>query len=67
VRERFVGALRSGYERELEASQKRVQEAVAPWSRHVRAEGERLRGQAYEIGARRKDMAALRSEIAALR
>jgi hypothetical protein len=44
-----------------------VQEAVAPWSRHVRSEGDRLRGQAYEVGARRKDMAALRAEIAALR
>jgi hypothetical protein len=67
VRQRFAGALRSGFERELEASQQRVQDAVAPFSRHVRSEIERLRAQAYEVGARRKDMEALRAQIAAMR
>jgi N-formylglutamate amidohydrolase len=67
VRQRFAGALRSGFERELEASQQRVQDAVAPFSRHVRSEIERLRGQAFEVGARRKDVEALRAQIAAMR
>ncbi len=67
MRQRLVSALRSGYERELEAGQKRVQEAVAPFASFVKSEAERLRGQAYEIGARRKDVDALRARIAALR
>ena len=67
VRQRLGAALRTGFERELEASQKRAQEAAAPFGRFVRAEGERLRGQAYELGARRKDLDALRARIAPLR
>jgi small GTP-binding protein len=67
VRQRFADALRSGFERELEASQQRVQDAVAPFSRHVRSEIERLRGQAFEVGARRRDVEALRAQIAAMR
>jgi small GTP-binding protein len=67
LRQRFVAALRSGFERELEASQKRVQDSIAPFGRHVRAEGERVRGQAYEVAARRKDVDALRAQVAALR
>ena len=65
--QRFVAALRSGFERELEASQQRVQDAMEPFIRHVRSEIERLRGQAYELGARRKDVEALRGQIAAMR
>ena len=67
MRQRFVAALRSGFERELEASQQRVQDAMEPFIRHVRSEIERLRGQAYELGARRKDVEALRGQIAAMR
>jgi hypothetical protein len=67
VRQRFGAALRAGFERELDASQARVQEAVGPFAQFVHAEAERLRGQAYELGARRKDLGALRTRIAALR
>ena len=67
LRQRFVAALRSGFERELEASQKRVQDAIAPFGRHVRAESERVRGQAHEVGSRRKDVDALRAQVTALR
>jgi hypothetical protein len=67
VRQRFGAALRTGFERELAASQQRAQEAAAPFSRFVRSEAEKLRGQAYELTARRKDMNALRTRIAALR
>ena len=67
VRQRLGAALRTGFERELEASQKRAQEAASPFGRFVRAEGERLRGQAHELGARRKDLDALRARIAPLR
>jgi small GTP-binding protein len=67
VRQRLGAALRSGFERELDASQTRAQEAAAPFGRFVRSEAERLRGQSYELAARRKDMDALRMRIAALR
>ena len=67
VRQRLGAALRSGFERELDASQTRAQEAAAPFGRFVRSEAERLRGQSYELGARRKDMDVLRTRIAALR
>jgi len=67
VRQRFGAALRTGFERELDASQTRVQEAAAPFTRFVRSEAEKLRGQAYELGGRRKDLDALRTRIAALR
>ena len=67
VRQRFGAALRSGFERELDASQKRAQEAAAPFGRFVQGEAERLRAQSYEVGARRKDMDALRTRIVALK
>ena len=67
LRQRLSAALRTGYERELDASQKRVQEALAPFGRFVRSEGERLRGQSHELAGRRKELDALRARIAALR
>ena len=67
MRQRLGAALRTGFERELDTGQKRAQEAAAPFGRFVRAEAERLRGQAYELGARRKDLDALRTRIASLR
>lgn len=67
LRERLGSALRAGFERELGAGQKRVQDAVQPFERFVRAEGERLRGQAHELALRRKDVDALEARVAALR
>jgi small GTP-binding protein len=67
LRQRLSAALRSGFERELDASQKRAQEAVAPFGRFVRSESERLRGQSQELAARRKDLDALRARVAGLR
>ncbi len=67
LRERLGSALRAGFERELGAGQKRVQDAVQPFERFVRAEGERLRGQAHELSLRRKDVDALEARVAALR
>jgi small GTP-binding protein len=67
LRERLGSALRAGFERELGAGQKRVQDAVQPFERFVRAEAEKLRGQAHELALRRKDVDALEARIAALR
>jgi hypothetical protein len=66
LRERVASALRAGFERELGAAQKRVQEAASPFERFVRSEAEKLRGQANELSARRKDVDALKARVAAL-
>ena len=67
LRQRLAAALRTGFERELDASQTRVREATSPFGRLVRSEGERLRGQAHELAARRKELDSLRTRIAGLR
>jgi small GTP-binding protein len=67
LRQRFTTALRAGYERELEASQQRFEEALAPFTRHVKAEGEKLRGHLHELAGRRRELQALRGQVAALR
>ncbi|HSD66118.1 MAG TPA: dynamin family protein [Vicinamibacteria bacterium] len=60
-------ALRTGFERELQAGQARVKDAVAPFAAFVRGEGERLRALSGEIEGSRRDFSALRTRIEALR
>jgi small GTP-binding protein len=67
LRQGLAAALRAGFERELQAGQKRVKDAVAPFGAFVRAEAERARTLAGEIEGRRRDLAALRARIEALR
>jgi small GTP-binding protein len=67
LRQGLVTALRVGFERELQAGQRRVKDAVAPFAGFVRTEGERLRGLSAEIDGRRRDFSALRARIEALR
>jgi len=67
LRQRLSASLRTGFERELDASQKRVQDATRPLAQLARGEGEKLRGQAYELQQRRKEMEALRTRVAGLR
>ena len=67
LRQRLASALRGGCERELELGQKRVQEAVLPFARFVRGEGERLRAQSQELAGRRRDFDTLRTRVAGLR
>jgi hypothetical protein len=65
--ERLRKGLRTTVERELEASHKRALEAMAPYSRFVRAETERLRAQQEELGSLQKGMEALRARVESLR
>ncbi len=65
--QRLTTALRVGFERELQAGQRRVKDAVAPFGGLVRAEGERVRAISAEIDNRRRDFSALRTRIEALR
>jgi hypothetical protein len=67
LRQRLVASLRGGCERELELGQKKLQEAVLPFARFVRADGERLRAQSQELAARKRDFDTLRTRIAGLR
>ena len=67
LRQRLVASLRAGCERELELGQRKVQEAILPFARFVRADGERLRAQSQELAARKRDLDTLRTRIAGLR
>jgi small GTP-binding protein len=67
VRQKLAAALRAGFERELQAGQRRVKDAVAPFAALVRGDRDRLRTLSAEIEGRRRDFAALRTRIEALR
>jgi hypothetical protein len=67
LRQGLTTALRAGFERELQAGQKRVKDSVAPFGGFVRTEGERLRALSAEVEGRRRDFSALRARIEALR
>jgi len=67
LRQRLTTALRAGFERELQAGQRRVKDAVAPFGGLVRAEGERVRALSADIEGRRRDLSALRTRIEALK
>jgi len=67
LRQRLTAALRAGFERELQAGQRRVKEAVAPFAALVRADGEQVRALSAEIDGRRRELAALRARIDAMR
>ena len=56
-----------GFERELQAGHKKVKESVAPFAALVRGDGEQVRALSAEIEGRRRDFAALRARIEALR
>jgi small GTP-binding protein len=67
LRQGLTAALRVGFERELQAGQKRVKDAVAPFGGFVRAEGELLRALSADLERRRRDLSALRARIEASR
>jgi len=60
MRERLMGALTTQFDRELDRSVQRIQEAVGPYTRFVRGERERL-------GATRDELRALRGELERLK
>jgi small GTP-binding protein len=67
LRQRLAAALRAGFERELQAGQKKVKESVAPFASLVRGDGEQVRALSAEVEGRRREFAALRARIEALR
>jgi small GTP-binding protein len=66
LRQGLTTTLRAGFERELNAGQKRVQDAVAPFGQLTRSEGARLRALSEELGTSRRGFWALRSRIEAM-
>jgi hypothetical protein len=63
VRERLAGALRDQFAKEIARSANRIREAVAPYSRFVRAEGEKLKDMDRELREILEALALLRRQL----
>jgi small GTP-binding protein len=63
VRERLAGALRDQFAKEIARSANRIREAVAPYSRFVRAEGEKLKDMDRELREILDALASLRQQL----
>lgn len=66
VRERLSVALRMQFEREIKASAARIREGIGPYSRFVRAEGDKLRETDEQLGALATGIDTLRARVDAL-
>lgn len=65
LRERLVDALTTQTQREIAGSMERVREAIAPYTRYVRAEAARLDGQHGALEAVRERLGRLRAGLGA--
>ena len=63
VRERLSEALRSQFAQEITRSGDRIRESIAPYSRFIRAEGEKLRTTEQELREIGAELAALRARV----
>ena len=63
MREELMGALTAQFDREVERSAQKVQEAVGPYTRFVRGERERLTGTREELRRIRTEIERLRAAI----
>jgi hypothetical protein len=63
VRERLAGALRNQFATEIARSVNRIREAVAPYSRFVRAEGDSLKAMEQELREILEQLATLRQQL----
>ncbi|MDP9322576.1 MAG: hypothetical protein M3P13_02985, partial [Acidobacteriota bacterium] len=63
VRMRLSDALRSQFAQEISKSGERIRESIAPYSRFVRAEGEKLRTTEQELREIGVELASLRARI----
>jgi small GTP-binding protein len=63
VRERLSEALHEQFTREIGRSGERIRESIAPYSRFVRAEGDKLRSMAQELREIAAELASLRARI----
>ncbi len=63
VRQRLGDALRTQFRREIERATERIRTSIAPYSRFVRAEGEKLETSERELMTITSELASLRSRI----
>ena len=63
VRARLSTALREQFAKEIQKSGERIRESIAPYSRFIRSEGEKLQTTEQELREIQASLAALRSRI----
>jgi hypothetical protein len=66
LRERLMRTLTEQFDAEVDGSVRRIEEAIAPYTRFVRAERGRLEGLHGELERLRDGLGALRRRVAAL-
>ena len=66
VRERLSAALRTQFEREIRGSANRIRGGIGPYSRFVRAEGDKLRQTELQLKALTSELGTLRDRVEAL-
>ena len=63
LREKLMSSLTEQFEREIERSRHRIEEAIAPYTRFVKAERQKLEELSVELEAAQNSMAGLQDEI----
>jgi hypothetical protein len=63
LRRRLSDALRAQFSTEVQRSGERISESIAPYSRFIRAEGDKLRGIAAELTEIDAALATLRARM----
>jgi small GTP-binding protein len=66
LREKLLASLTDGFERERDRGQRKVREAITPYSRFVRTEGDRLREAESALGGIRDGLEALGGRVESL-
>ncbi|MGB5552088.1 MAG: dynamin, partial [Thermoanaerobaculia bacterium] len=63
LREKLMSSLTEQFEREIERSRRRIEEAIAPYTRFVKAERQKLEELTAELEISKDSFAVLRDEI----
>jgi hypothetical protein len=66
MREELMGSLTGQFDREIEGSLRRIEEAIGPYTRFVRAERDMLTGAGEELKAVNQGLVRLRSRVESL-
>ena len=66
VREQLMSALTGQFEREMGQSLSRLQDAISPYTRFVRAERDRLGSAHEELAALRKSLDGLKARVSSI-
>ncbi|NHZ72945.1 MAG: GTP-binding protein [Nitrospirae bacterium] len=63
LREKLMSSLTEQFEREIERSRHRIEEAIAPYTRFVKAERQKLEELTAELGTAKDSLASLQDEV----